>query len=102
MAFRGCENATGLFVLFSGADRAHAQVMMASKRVVYLDRDGNATRPPDNAVWWMQPKDQPCSWDPNRTIVQHQWMQQNWIDADGSTSGRGRPTLMASALAGSP
>lgn len=100
MSFRGCENATGLFVIFSGGDRAHTQVMMASRNVAYLDANGLATRPPENAVWWMQPKDTPCTWDPNRTIVQTQWLQQSWIDLDGTASGRGVPTLMGSALAG--
>ena len=60
MTFKGCENATGLFVVFSGGDRAHTQIMMASMNVKYLDRNGTATPPPDNLVWWRQQRDGPC------------------------------------------
>ena len=105
MTFKGCENATGLFVIFSGGDRAHTQVMMASMNVKYLDHNFDATPPPNNLVWWRQASDGPCQFDPGhpnntRTLVQQQWLQQQWLDADGSTTGRGVPTLMASAFAG--
>ena len=98
MEFRGCANATGLFVIFSGGDRAHTQVQMASRKVRYRASATSALMPPpENMAWWMQ---KACDWDPNRTTVHYQWLQQNWIDLDGSTSGRGVPTLMASAFAG--
>ena len=99
MEFQGCNEAQGLFVMWSGGDRAHAQVQMATRRVTYKDSNGSSTPPPENAIWWMR-STEPCAWDPNSTTVQQQWLQQNWIDLDGSASGRGRPTLIGSALAG--
>ena len=97
--FEGCEEASGLFVLWSGGDRAHAQVQMSTRRVAYKV-NGSKVSPPVNAISWMGPTE-PCSWDPNRTMIQQQWMQQNWMDLDGTASGRGSPTLIGSALAGS-